>query len=240
MTPATLAVAAAGLELPSQTLWWLNRATGIVLLVQLTVVVMLGIGSSVRALPFRMPVFVTNELHRKLALMTLSLLVVHIVTAVLDSFVDISWLDSVVPFLSPYRTVWLGLGTLAVDLIIAAMITTALRPRLSERAWRATHALTYPAWAIAVLHGLGTGTDVRNAAFQIVTLVCVVLVVAATAARLVVLPGLPRPTLVLALVGLALLPTLATLWAVQGPFAPGWSKKAGTPPAPAATVAAQQ
>lgn len=227
---AATPVAAVDVTVPSQTLWWLNRATGLVLLVQFTLVVILGVLSTARRLPFKMPAFVTNELHRKLALMTVALLGIHIVTAVLDSYVDIDVWDAVVPFASPYRPIWLGLGTLAVDLLVAALIATAWRRRLSERTWRAVHAFTYVAWAASVLHGLGTGTDARNRAVQVVTAVCVLLVVMAVAARVAGLVALPQPARITALMGLAVAPVLVTLWAVGGPLAPGWAEKAGTPP----------
>lgn len=222
-------LAAATVDVPSQTLWWLNRSTGLVLLILLTLVVLLGIVSTGRWLPFKLPAFVSNELHRNVALLTIALLVVHIATAVLDDYVNISPVDALVPFIGDYRPVWLGLGTLAIDLGIASLIAIALRRRLPERAWRAVHAIAYLAWLSAVLHGLGTGTDTKTPWVMWTYAVCVLLVVAAAAGRVAALTPRSQGPRIVALVGLAIVPALIAMWAVRGPLAPGWSSKAQAP-----------
>jgi sulfoxide reductase heme-binding subunit YedZ len=92
----------------------------------------------------------------------LGLLVVHVVTAVLDSYVDITAMDVLVPFLGGYRPFWLGLGTLAVDLILLVLLTTFIRARVQERTWRVFHVLSYAAWAMSLFHAFGSGTDART------------------------------------------------------------------------------
>ena len=90
-------------------------------------------------------------------------LAVHIVTAVLDSFAPISLLDAVIPFAGSYRPLWLGLGAVAFDLLLAVDDHQPARERLGHRAWRAVHWLAYACWPLAVVHGLGTGSDVHQA-----------------------------------------------------------------------------
>lgn len=215
-----------------KTLWYLNRGTGFVLLALLTLAVVLGVLASTRNLPRWWPRFVGNELHRRIALLSLSFLVVHIVAAVLDSFVDIQAIDALVPFQSPYRTFWLGLGTVAVDLLIAVLATTSLRGQLTESAWRSVHVLTYVAWVVAVVHGLGTGTDTKHAWAIWTNVVCGALVCVALLVRVAGAPGLSIGVKT-AIAGVALaVPLAVAWWAVQGPLAPGWSHRAGTPPPP--------
>ena len=100
-------------------LWYLNRSTGLVVLVLLTATVLLGVlatGRGGRVLPR----FVGQALHRNLALWSVVLLVVHITTAVVDTYVDIRWWQAVVPWVgATYLPLWLGLGTLAFDLLRA-------------------------------------------------------------------------------------------------------------------------
>ena len=88
------------------------------------------------------------------------------------------------PFVSAYRPVWLGLGTVALDLLLAIVVTSLLRARIGHRAWRAVHWLAYALWPTAVLHGFGTGSDVGHLWFLSVTLACVAAVGAAVAWRL--------------------------------------------------------
>ncbi|MER6248461.1 response regulator transcription factor [Streptomyces griseorubiginosus] len=75
----------------------------------------------------------------QLSLLTLVFLLVHVVTAVLDPFVHLGWTVSVVPFGACYRPLWLGLGTVALDLLLAVLLTSALRRRIGVRRWKAVH-----------------------------------------------------------------------------------------------------
>ena len=104
------------------------------------------------------PRFLSAELHRNLALLSVVFLVIHVVTAILDPFVSLGWLSIVVPLASDYRPLWVGLGALSVDLFIAIVVTSLLRARFGQRVWRAVHWLAYASWPLAVLHSLGTGS----------------------------------------------------------------------------------
>ena len=140
-----------------QWLWFLSRGSGLVLLVLFTAVVVLGVATRNGAAPRRSPRFVTAELHRTLSLFAVGLLTLHVVTAIADPYVSIGWAATAVPFLSPYRTAAIGLGTLAVDLAAAVLVTSVLRHRLGLRAWRAVHWLAYLTWPAAFAHALGAG-----------------------------------------------------------------------------------
>ncbi len=124
---------------------------------------MLGVLGSLRysAAP-RWPRFAIDTLHRDISLLVIAVLVVHIITSVLDSFAPIRLIDAVIPFVSTYRPLWLGLGALAFDLMIALVITSLLRRRLGYGAWRLVHWLAYASWPVALLHGLGTGSDTKR------------------------------------------------------------------------------
>jgi sulfoxide reductase heme-binding subunit YedZ len=154
---STAAAAAAG----SQYLWFLSRGSGLVLLALFSVVVVLGVATRLGSAPLRWPRFMVAELHRTLSLFGIALLALHVVTAILDPYVTIGWLATVLPFASPYRTLAIGLGTLAVDLAGAVLITSLVRARLGFRAWRAVHWLAYLAWPVAFAHSLTAGSDLR-------------------------------------------------------------------------------
>ena len=82
-------------------------------------------------------------------------------TSVADSFVDIAWWQAFVPARSGYRPVWVGLGTVAVDLLLAVVLTSLLRHRLGLNAWRSVHLLVWPAWLVGVGHAMALGTDLE-------------------------------------------------------------------------------
>jgi sulfoxide reductase heme-binding subunit YedZ len=144
-------------------LWYLTRGSGIVTLVLLTATVVLGLTTSARWATPWWPRFVTEGLHRNLSLLVLVFLALHVLTTVVDGYAPIRWLDAVVPFGSAYKPVWLGLGAVALDLLVAVAVTSLVRARLGHRTWRAVHWLAYACWPVALLHGLAIGSDTRQA-----------------------------------------------------------------------------
>jgi len=164
-------------------LWYTTRGAGAVSLMLLSGVVALGLLTRARVMSPRWPRFLTAALHRDLALMSLVFLGLHIVTAVVDPYAHLGIVAAVIPFGSYYRTFWLGLGTIAFELILALIATSLLRHVIGLRAWRAVHWLAYAAWPVAVVHGLGTGTDASSLWLLSITVLCVAGVLAAAAVR---------------------------------------------------------
>lgn len=172
-------------------LWYTTRGAGAVSLVLLSAVVVLGVLSTLRFQSESWPRFLTTGLHRNVALMSVVFLALHIVTAVVDPFTHLGWLPALVPFSSYYRTFWLGLGTVAFELLLAIVVTSLVRGFIGHAAWRAIHWLAYASWPIAVVHGFGTGTDAWSAWFLALTAACVGVVAVAVGIRLRV--GSPDP-----------------------------------------------
>jgi methionine sulfoxide reductase heme-binding subunit len=158
----------------SEALWYLSRATGLVAFVLLSLVVVLGITIRRNGKVPGMPRFAGVGLHRNASLFAVVLLVIHIVTAVLDPYVTIGWLATVVPFTSSYEPVWLGLGALAIDLTIAVVITALLRHRIGMKIFRAVHWLAYAAWPVAAVHGIGAAADLQSGVLLGVVLATIV------------------------------------------------------------------
>jgi hypothetical protein len=215
----------------TRALWYLTRATGIVTLLLLTLVVVLGISQTEGWAPPRSARFVTAALHRNTSLLAVVFLGVHIGSAVIDRYAPISLAAVVVPFASPYRPLWLGLGAIAFDLLVALVITSLLRPHIPFRLWRTVHWTAYACWPLAFVHGLGTGSDGRVGWVQALDLACLMAILAAISWRLAVgWRGAPGRRL-----GGALASSLATLailaWALGGPTQVGWARRAGTPTA---------
>jgi predicted ferric reductase len=167
-------------------LWYVTRATGLVSLLLLTMSVLFGlltIGKFGNG--ERWPRFLTQGLHRNLSLLVLVFLALHVATTVLDSYTNISIAAAFVPYASSYKANWLALGAVALDLLIALLVTSLLRERLGYRAWRRVHWLAYACWPVAVAHGVGIGTD-RSATWVVVlSLTCVASVVVTAGWRIV-------------------------------------------------------
>ncbi|HEY7147047.1 MAG TPA: ferric reductase-like transmembrane domain-containing protein [Streptosporangiaceae bacterium] len=228
---AAPAAARAAVVVNSSTwLWYLTRATGLIALVLLTVSMALGLLSSVRYQRPSWPRFVIAGLHRNASLLAVAFTAVHIVTTLADGFVPIRLQDVVIPFISAYRPLWLGLGAAAFDLLVAVAISSLVRTRISYRSWRLVHWASYLCWPVAVLHGLGTGTDTPVRWVLALTAGCVAAVAVLTGWRLAYgWPARPLARLAGAL-AMVLVLIAGTAWLAAGPLQPGWSRRAGTPP----------
>lgn len=173
------------LNLHGPGLWYATRATGLVTLLLLTASVLLGLLTAGRFASDRWPRFVTQGLHRNVSLLVLVFLALHVITNVIDTFVSIPVAAAFVPFAGSYKQPWLALGTVACDLLIALVVTSLARGWLGHRAWRRTHWLAYACWPVALVHGLGIGTDRRTAVVLVLTVVCIASVVVTAAWRVV-------------------------------------------------------
>ena len=155
VTAVALPVAATG----GKALWYLTRSTGLVALVLLTATVVLGVVASVGWTTERWPRFLSQGVHRNLSLFCVGFVALHVVTTVSDGYVPIGFADAFLPFLTPYRPLWVGLGALAFDLLLVVLVTSALRHRIGYDSWRFVHWLAYLCWPIAMFHSLGSGSD---------------------------------------------------------------------------------
>jgi len=214
---------------PSTPLWYLTRATGLVALVLLTASMALGLLSSVRYQRPAWPRFVTAGLHRNTSLLALAFTGIHVITTLADSYAPIRVQDVVIPFISAYRPLWLGLGAVAFDLMLALTVTSLLRTRMSYRTWRLVHWGSYLCWPVAVLHGLGTGSDTPARWVLALTTACVALIAGLTAWRLAF--GWPSHAAARVAGAVALVVTLIAggIWLDAGPLQPGWAARSGTP-----------
>jgi sulfoxide reductase heme-binding subunit YedZ len=211
--------------------WYLTRSTGAVALLLLTLAIVVGVIDVQRWSTARWPRFVIDSLHRNVALLALVFLGLHILASVLDSFASISIVDAFVPFVGSYRPFWLGLGAVAFDLIVAVIVTSLLRARMGFSTWRAVHWLTYASWPIALLHGLGTGSDAASNWLLALSVLCMVAVLAAVLTR--VIAGWHENVALrgAALGGAGAFSLFIALWLPSGPLGSEWARRSGTPAA---------
>lgn len=143
----------------TQILWFATRGAGIVSLILFSTVVILGLLAAARTQSSSWPRFLTVELHRNLALLSLVFLGLHIATAILDPFTSLGIAAAVIPFASSYRPLAVAFGVVSVDLVLAVIVTSLLRERIGHRLWRTVHWASYVAWPLAVAHTLTAGSD---------------------------------------------------------------------------------
>jgi methionine sulfoxide reductase heme-binding subunit len=153
---------------------------------------------------------------------------VHVVTTVADGYAPIRLTDAIVPFASAYRPVWLGLGAVAFDLLLAIVATSLLRARIGVSVWRSVHWLAYASWPVALVHALGTGSDPRTPWLAAVGIASLVVVVLAVVTRISLGAG-PRNARFAGLLTVIVVPLVLLGWYRDGPLKSGWAQRAGTP-----------
>ena len=171
------------------TFWLLARATGIVAYALLTVSVLAGL--LVKSRPFGKPALAV-DIHRTLAVLSITALAGHGLALVLDHTVEIGLVALIVPGTAPYRPFWTGLGVIAGELMVLVYVSFGLRKRIGMRNWRRLHWTTYGAFAGATAHGVMAGTDSGAPWALAMYFGAVGAVVAATAWRALVPPLPPR------------------------------------------------
>jgi predicted ferric reductase len=179
------------------TLWMTARGAGLAALVLLTITTTLGaLGTRRSANPSNRVVL--QYVHRTAGALGIGVLLIHIITIVADSYAHVGVTGAVIPFTSGYRATWVGLGTIALYLLLLVAGFGFARGRMATsptgaRLWRATHLLAYGAWGLAILHGYTSGTDSQVGWVIGLYVLCLVAVAGALCARLAGLTNRVEP-----------------------------------------------
>lgn len=168
----------------STALWYASRATGVVSLMLLSIVMIIGVLVNRQGRLPGLPAFAVTGLHRSLSLLSVAFIAVHVLTAVTDHYVSIRLAAAVIPFTSAYLPFWLGLGAVALDLVLALILTSLARARMPRRSWRGLHWLSYAAWPVAFVHSLGASPDLRGGGLRDLAIGCALAVGGAVVWRL--------------------------------------------------------
>ena len=169
-----------------QVLWFTTRGAGAVSLLMFTASTALGLVTVARFQAAGWPRFFNYEMHRRVSLLSIVFLTVHVLTAVFDPFTKLGLGAALVPFASSYRPFQVALGVIALYLFVALIATSLLRRHISQRTWRAVHWASYAMWPLALLHGITAGSDAFAPWMLAVDLVSMVVIGAALAWRIAV------------------------------------------------------
>ncbi len=166
-----------------QVLWFASRGAGAVSLLMLTASTCLGLVTVTRFQAAGWPRFFNYELHRRISLLAIVFLAIHILAAVFDPFTKLGIAAALVPLASTYRPVQVALGVVAFYLFLALIVTSLLRRYIGETAWRLIHWASYAMWPLAVLHGITAGSDALATWMLAIDIACLVAVAAALSWR---------------------------------------------------------
>lgn len=139
--------------------WYFTRAAGSVAYLLLSGSTIWGLILSSRIVADHVPPALALALHNSLAWLAISFATLHALALLGDGYYSYRVVDLLVPFVGPYRPLWVGLGTLGLYGAVLTSASFGLRRWIGQRLWRRLHALTFVVYAFATLHGLLAGTD---------------------------------------------------------------------------------
>lgn len=142
-----------------QAWWFVVRASGLVAYVLVGVTVIVGLLLSTRLLGRRPPPDWMLDWHRFVGGLSLVFTALHLVSLLIDDYIEFRLVDLLVPLVATWRPVALALGILALYMAVAVQVTSLVRQRMSVRWWRRIHYLSVPLFVLATAHLLLAGTD---------------------------------------------------------------------------------
>jgi methionine sulfoxide reductase heme-binding subunit len=176
--------------------WYTARAAGVVAYVLISFAVVLGTTMAGKKTLKRWPKFALEDVHRFTGLLVGAFVTIHVATIAVDSWLPFSVASIAIPLLSRYRPIWVALGIVAAELLVALAVSNHYRRRLPYRTWRRLHYLNLAVWVAATLHGIGSGTDRSSPWLLVIYAVAVASVTTAVTVRLLRLRTTPvRPVL---------------------------------------------
>jgi predicted ferric reductase len=170
LTIAILALTPAGQSLGStlrwlfamdsvQIWWYVTRASGIIAYLLLWLSTVLGLAVTSKYLDGMLDRLFAYDFHEFISLLAVAFTLVHVLVLTLDRYLPYSLAQILVPFISPYRPFWVGVGVISFYMILLVTITFYLKKRIGMRSFRLIHYLSLLGYIGTTLHGWYAGTD---------------------------------------------------------------------------------
>ena len=147
--------------------WYVTRASGIIAYLLLWFSTVLGLGVTSKYLDGMLDRMFTYDFHEFISLLSVAFMLVHVLVLTFDRYLPYSLAQILVPFISPYRPFWVGVGVIAFYITLLVTVTFYLRNRIGRRAFRVIHIFSLLGYIGATLHGYYAGTDTALPSMQI-------------------------------------------------------------------------
>ncbi len=154
--------------LDSVQLWWyVTRASGIVAYLLLWFSMVLGLAVTSKFFDLLLDRVFTYDFHQFISLLSIAFVILHVAVLLVDRYMPYSIWQILVPFISPYRPFWVGVGVIGSYILLLVTVTFYIRKRIGMRAFRIIHVLSLVGFLGAVLHGIYAGTDTPLSSMQL-------------------------------------------------------------------------
>ena len=148
--------------------WYVTRSAGIIAYLLLWFSTILGLAVTSKYMDLMLDRMFTYDFHQFISLLSIAFLLVHILVLLIDRYLPYNLLQILVPFISPYRPVWVGIGVIAFYIIILVTVTFYIKKQIGMRSFRVIHYLSLLGYLGGLIHGIYAGTDTALPAMRIV------------------------------------------------------------------------
>jgi predicted ferric reductase len=175
-----------------QTSWFITRSAGFVAYLLLWFSTVYGLAVSSKIFDSLLHRAVTFDFHEFLSLLAIGFVLLHVGVLTVDHYMPYSIAQILVPFLSPYRPLWVGIGVIAFYLVLLVSVTFYIRSRIGLRTFRIIHLVSFAGYLGSAVHGLFSGTDSPLPMVQLMYVGTFLVVVFLTTYWLVMLGARPK------------------------------------------------
>lgn len=165
-------------------MWYATRAAAVCAYILLTLTVVMGLARSLARVARVRVSWLVEENHQTLAAIAAVFVALHLLTLLLDPLIPFTPLNLLIPVNEPYSPIAVALGVLALYGMVALLASSWLRRRLSYRAWRTLHYVSFITFVLVTAHGVFAGSDTRQPWMYLIYLASAVIVGLGTLARM--------------------------------------------------------
>lgn len=170
---------------PDLFLWILARVAGLSAFAALSISLLSGLSLRTGVLDWLGSNRALRSLHEYTTVLWIPLGGLHIAALLLDQTSRVRLVDVIVPFLMPYGTLAIGLGTITFEVFLLVAITGLLKRRMNNQAWQWVHRLSYVAFGLLFVHAVLGGSDFGDPAVSALAWSTAGLLAVITAARVI-------------------------------------------------------
>ncbi|MEM8861455.1 MAG: ferric reductase-like transmembrane domain-containing protein [Chloroflexota bacterium] len=149
-----------------ETPWFITRSTGVVAYVLLSLSMYWGLILSTKSVRGQVPSGISLATHTVMSWLAVLLSVIHAAVLRASTFYEYAWADILLPFRGPYRPFWVGLGIVALYLMVVVNVSFDWRRWLGQRTWRWLHYTTFLIYLFVSIHVIQSGSDMGNIGMQ--------------------------------------------------------------------------
>lgn len=165
--------------------WYITRASAIVAWVLLTMSALWGILLKTRILRGADNPDWLKVVHRFISSLAMLMVITHVVSLWMDSYIEFTVADLLIPFASSFEPLAVALGVIAMWVMVIVWITSVAMPWLPQGVWKAIHFTSYLSLFAVALHSGMVGSDVGTPWYTALSLVLVTMATLAGVIRVI-------------------------------------------------------